>query len=278
MMNVTTSSTTSTAVSFDGSEEERTSHHRDYDFNDLLPLHDDDADMEDTESESVVLGAQGGRINDHFLDPHTNLVTLDWETSPPVSLLPDCLFDLEAIEDAFVDSTLEPTEVSQEDGDEDTDFDSASSSLEHRFEETAKRLAESMKKSRRTRVSLTLKSPAVAHYLERRTSISSVVSSVEESSHQLLRTFRARGAGRSGRPLHTLRALRSSRAGRALRTGGPDRALRSGVTLVALRPLDFAFVLPGEPALAVGLVGVAVAGLVVDEQVSDAARVGSRVG
>ena len=167
-------SSTSTAVSFDGSEERES--RTDYDFNDILPLHDDKMDVD--ESESMADG------RDH-LDPDTNLVSLDWETSPPVSLLPDCFFDLDTVEDAFVDSTLEPTEVSEDD--DDTDFDS--SSLEHRFEETAKRLAESMEKSRRTRVSLSLKSPTVAHYCERRKSISSVVSSVKESSHQLLRTL-----------------------------------------------------------------------------------------
>ena len=171
-----TPSANSTTVSFDGSEE-RESRTVDYDFNDILPLHDDKMDV-DEESESVVDGRDQ-------LDPDTNLVSLDWETSPPVSLLPDCFFDLDTVEDAFVDSTLEPTEVSEDD--DDTDFDS--SSLEHRFEETAKRLAESMEKSRRTRVSLSLKSPTVAHYCERRKRISSVVSSVKESSHQLLRTL-----------------------------------------------------------------------------------------
>lgn len=173
-MNTTSISTT---VSFDGSEE-RKSRTVDNDFNDILPLHDDKMDVE--ESESVVEG------KDHLDPDDMNLDSLGWETSPPVSLLPDCFFDFDMVEDSFVDSTLEPTEVSEDD---DTDFDSFS--LEHRFEETAKRLAESMEKSRRTRVSLTLKSPTVAHYFERRKSISSVVSSVEESSHQLLTTFRA---------------------------------------------------------------------------------------
>ena len=170
---------TGAAVSFDGSEEPRTAT-VDYDFNDILPLHDDHDAME---SESVV------DRGDH-LDPDTNLVSLDWETTtgPPSStLLPDCFLDFDAAEDGFVQSSLEATEVSEDE----MEFDSPS--LEHRFEETAKRLAASMEKSRKTRVSLTLKSPAVAHY-PRRNSISTVVTSVEESSHQLLTSFRARGS------------------------------------------------------------------------------------
>ena len=161
---------TGAAVSFDGSELRGTV---EYDFNDILPLHD-----VDMESES----------SDDHLDPATNLVTLDWETTtPPSTLLPDCFLDFDADEDGFVKNSLEPTEVSEDEMEFDT------SSLEHRFEETAKRLAASMEKSRKTRFSLTLKSPAVAHY-SRRNSISTVVTSVEESSHQLLTSFRARGS------------------------------------------------------------------------------------
>ena len=146
----------------------------DYDFNDILPPHHDE--HMDVETESVV-------DKSDQLDPDTNIMYLNWERSAPSSLLPDCFFEFDTTLDGFVDGALEATEVSEDEMDTDS-----SSSLEHRFEETAKRLAESMEKSRQSRISLSLKSPAVAQY-PRRKSISNVVTSVEESSQQILTTF-----------------------------------------------------------------------------------------
>lgn len=163
----------SAAVSFDGSDDPEAPT-VDYDFNDILPPHEEHMDVE---TESVV------DKNDNEFDPESNLLSLNWERPGPSSLLPDCFFEFDTTHDGFVDGALEPTEVSEDEMDTDS-----SSSFEHRFEETARRLAESMEKSRKSRISLSLKSPAVAQY-PRRTSISSVVSSVEESSQQLLTTF-----------------------------------------------------------------------------------------
>eukprot|EP00977_Amphora_coffeiformis_P024716 scaffold16707_cov182-Amphora_coffeaeformis.AAC.10 len=163
---------TSAAVSFDG-DQDMENPTVDYDFNDILSPHDEQMGVE---TESVV------DKNDQ-LDPDTNFMALNWERPVPSSLLPDCFFEFDTTLDGFVDGALEPTEVSEDEMDTDS-----SSSLEHRFEETARRLAESMEKSRRSRISLSVKSPTVAQY-PRRKSISNVVISVEESSHQILSTF-----------------------------------------------------------------------------------------
>lgn len=164
---------TAPTVPLNGGEEDESP--MQYYFHDMLPYNADDEDLMDFDSESVL------DQSDH-LDPDKSLVSLQWETPTPTFLLPEC-FDFDPTEDDFVAGTLEPTEVSDED-----DMDHDTTSLESRFGVTVRRLAESMEKSRKTRVSLTLKSPATAGY-SRSTSISHIVTSVEESCHQLLSTF-----------------------------------------------------------------------------------------
>jgi len=175
----------SAAVSFDGDQESMENPTVDYYFNDFLPPHHEHMDLE-TESMAN---------KNHQFDPEVNLMSLNWERPTPSYMLSDCFFEIDTTLDGVVDGALEPTEVSEDEMDSDS-----SSSLEHRFEETAKRLAEYMKKSRQSRLSLTLNSPAVAQY-PRKKSISNVVISVEESSQQILTTF---GGFRSSTPSSNL--------------------------------------------------------------------------
>lgn len=161
---------TTAVVSFDGSERTE-SDMLDYDFNDIVQTLQDEMDVEPEDTDK---GKQ-------LLEANTSFVSLQWDSSAPSSRFPDCFLDFDVTEDFFVNHSPEPTEVS----DDETD----SPSLEHRFEETARRLAESMQKSRQTRFSLTIESPTFEKY-PRRTSIDDVVTSVEQSSHQILTTFR----------------------------------------------------------------------------------------
>lgn len=175
---------TGETVSLDGSQGQDVKKMSYYDFNDIILRHDG-GNEDAMESESLV-DDKGVHLDDLQFD--TNLVSLYWESStpPPGSLLSDCFFEFDTVvKDGFVDhDKIEATEVSEDDMDLDT------TTLEHRFQETAKRLAESMEKSRKTRVSLTLKTAALGQYPLRK-SIDNVVSSVQESSEQLLTTFQA---------------------------------------------------------------------------------------
>jgi hypothetical protein len=139
----------------------------DYEFAEVVPQNEEGMEVE---SESMM-------SDDTMTDPSSGSYLVSLELSTPSAQFPGCFLDFQATESYF---SAEATEVSEDDTNS-----SISSSLEHRFEETARRLAESMAKSRKTRFSLTIDSPTFEDY-PRRKSITTVVTSVEESSYEIL--------------------------------------------------------------------------------------------
>ena len=158
----------------------------------LMELQDEDALSASSHSEATKILEQWKTEDDEVLD---DIMDVDLQTGPSF-LNTEVIFDpvnscsspVGPIEELILVGLEEMAENFFLPATDDTSWSTGSSNtlpvLGHQYKASLQKLSDSMKRSQKTRMSLTLKTPMTAKY-ERSMSVSGVVSNTEESSSQL---------------------------------------------------------------------------------------------